>query len=214
MNLLSEHDHLRVSEAIHQAEKSTAGEIHPVVIARSDSYFWPALAILSVVMTVLAVASAWLARWLWFDVPVLTALLALVLAQALAAVLLWRFPALGIAFAPRRLRYRRAHGEAMRQFIASGTHRTKARTGVLLFLSMAERYGEVIGDAAINEKVSQEEWNSIVAALIDGAAKGRMADGFIAAIGLTGDLLARHFPPEAGDINELPDRLIEAPPPQ
>ena len=33
-------------------------------------------------------------------------------------------------------------------------------------------------------------------------------DGFAAAVGLCGEVLARHFPPRADNRNELPDHLI------
>jgi len=39
--------------------------------------------------------------------------------------------------------------------------------------------------------------------------EGRPGDGIVAAIGQVGVVLAEHFPRSAGDVNEIPDKLIE-----
>ena len=66
---------------------------------------------------------------------------------------------------PRGVRYRivprgdaraRAHQEALRQFGAHGLQHTERRTGVLIFVSVAERYAEMIADAGIARKVSAD----------------------------------------------------------
>ena len=54
-----------------------------------------------------------------------------------------------------------------------------------------------------------EVWDDAVRVLIDGIAAGRAADGFIAAIGQCGLVLAQNFPPGALNKDELPNRLIE-----
>ena len=64
------------------------------------------------------------------------------------------FRRLRIHLVPRRQRYRHAHDNAMKQFLARNVHLTTARTGVLLFVSLAERYAEVVADAGINSQVS------------------------------------------------------------
>ena len=42
---------------------------------------------------------------------------------------------------------RRAHSTAMRQFWAQRLNKTQKRTGVLIFVSLAEHYAEIIADA-------------------------------------------------------------------
>ncbi|MCY1365428.1 hypothetical protein D9M69_522730 [compost metagenome] len=88
-------------------------------------------------------------------------------------------------------------------------HITEHRTGILLFVSMAEHYAEVIADAGIHARVEQEEWNGIVATLIHHASRKQIAEGFVLAIGQAGILLEMHFPAGDNDINELDDHLIE-----
>ncbi len=102
----------------------------------------------------------------------------------------------------------RASHEAKRQFAAHGLHLTKTRTGVLIFVSVAERYVEVVADSGINEKVQPEVWDRAVEVLIAKIKAGRPADGYVEAIKICGEVLAAHFPPGKGKKNELPDRLI------
>ena len=102
-----------------------------------------------------------------------------------------------------------AHVEAMRQFFAQGLHKTEHRTGVLIFASAAEHYAEVIADAGINAKVSQEVWDEAVAVLIAGIAAGRRRKASSRRSSKCGAVLAEHFPPGALNRNELPDKLIE-----
>ena len=72
---------------------------------------------------------------------------------------------------------RRAHAEAVRQFLAHGLHLTERRTGVLIFASVAERHAEIVADAGINAKVDAGAWESAIAAMIAAIKDGRPADG-------------------------------------
>ncbi|TIX99580.1 MAG: TPM domain-containing protein, partial [Mesorhizobium sp.] len=80
-------------------------------------------------------------------------------------------------------------------------HRTTARTGVLVFVSIAEHYAEVIADSGIDSRVGQDVWDSVVRDLTAHARDDRLADGFIKAIEATGAVLAEHFPVSTGDSN-------------
>ncbi len=97
----------------------------------------------------------------------------------------------------------------MRQFFAQGLDKFAQRTGVLIFVSSAERYAEIIADAVINEKVAPLVWNAAIGELTAAIKAGRPADGFVAAIERCGSVLAAHFPPGALRRDELPDKLLE-----
>jgi putative membrane protein len=79
----------------------------------------------------------------------------------------------------------------------------------LLFVSLAERYAEVIADEGIATCVDQSAWDGIVDVLVTHAHKGNVADGFVVAAELSGALLATHFPKTDDDTNELDDHLVE-----
>jgi putative membrane protein len=206
---ISAEDHDRIAEAIRAAELKTDGEIYCVVAHSSDGYFFPAAftATIGLFVASLVVAYGLEAWWLTIRLPHFV--LAQLLALASAFVLLWLWPSLRIHFVPRRLRYQAAHANAVKQFLARNVHRTQARTGVLVFVSIAERYAEVVADEGINAKVGQHVWDGVVRDLTKHAGDDRLADGFIKAIGAVGAVLAEHFPVTAGDANELDDHLVE-----
>ena len=78
----------------------------------------------------------------------------------------------------------------------------------LLFVSVAERYAEIIADEGINERVAPGTWKDIVDGLTAAIGSGHPADGFVTAIAAIGAILAKHFPPGTRSPNELPDHLI------
>jgi putative membrane protein len=206
---MTEQDHARIAEAIRNAEESTSGEIYCVVARRSDGYFFSAAMVFTVSILVISLAVAFLveAWWLTMRLPVFVSAQLLALAAALALVNI--LPGLRIRLAPRRWQYIRSHENALKQFLARNVHLTAERTGVLIFVSIAERYAEIVADAGIDTKVPQDMWDSIVAGLIDDARHDRLADGFVTAVAAVGALLAEHFPVRPDDVNELDDHLVE-----
>ncbi len=202
-------EHARVTAAIRAAEEKTDGEIYCVVARASDSYFYPAAFTATIAMLIVSLLltigiEAW---WLSIRLP------HFVSAQGLAILcvfaLLWAFPGLRIHLVPRRLRYQAAHANAVKQFLARNVHLTTARTGVLIFVSLAERYAEVVADSGIDGRVGQHVWDGVVRDLVDHARQDRLADGFVMAVETVGSVLAEHFPVSPGDINELDDHLVE-----
>jgi putative membrane protein len=206
---LTDADHDRIAQAVRAAEAETAGEIYCVVARSSDSYFYPAAFFVTLAVMLASLAAALLLEYWWVSMRLPVFWAAVALALATAWLVLFLAPGLRIHFVPRNLRYRRAHDNGLKQFLARNVHLTTARTGVLIFVSLAERYAEVVADAGIDAKVPQETWNGIVADLIAHARKDRLADGFVTAIGAVGALLSTHFPHRPDDANELDDHVVE-----
>jgi putative membrane protein len=209
MARLSESDHRRIADAIAGAEKRTSGEIFAVLTEASDDYFFVAGFMAACGVLVAAVIAALLSHWLWISIPLPLFGLAILAAFAVALLVFHFAPAVRMPFVPHAMRYRRAHQNAAQQFLALNVHATKERTGVLIFVSLAERYAEVLADSGIDAKVAQVEWNGIVALLVGHASRGNLADGFVGAIEGAVALLATHFPRRPDDVNELGDRLVE-----
>jgi putative membrane protein len=118
-------------------------------------------------------------------------------------------PRLLMLFVPAAVARGRAAALARAQFLAHNLHATAERTGILVFVSEAERHAEVIADAGIAARVPQAEWDAIVAELTEAAKGDRLAEGFVRAVERSGALLAEAFPPRPDDRNEIPDRLVE-----
>jgi putative membrane protein len=201
--------HARIAATIREAETRTSGEIYCVVARSSDSYFHAAACFLSAALLIASFAVAFALEYLWIGIRLPIFVAAQILAFAAALALLWAMPRLRIRLVPRRLRYRRAHDNAMKQFLARNVHITTARTGVLIFVSLAEQYAEILADSGINSRVPQATWNTIVGDLVDHARSDRLADGYVAAVLAVGNILQEHFPVSAGDNNELDDHLVE-----
>jgi putative membrane protein len=197
---ISKEDHAAIAAAIRAAEQRTSGQIVCVLMRSSSEYFyvpmlWAAL---------LALASPWplIALTQWSVQRIF--LLQIVVFAVAVVVLSW--PPLRIALVPPAVRRARAHRAAIEQFFARGLTLTRDRTGVLIFVSLAERYARIIADEGIAAKVGNREWQVAIDALTAHMRDGRIAQGFLAAIERCGAVLATHAPPTgAGD--ELPDRI-------
>ena len=119
-----------------------------------------------------------------------------------------RWEALRLAITPKSIQRARAHQKAVEQFLAQNLHTTRGRTGVLIYVSFAEHYAEVIADDGIYKKVPPIVWEEVIAELTSHLARGTRDQGFITAIGMCGKVLAEHFPPGHADKDELPNHLI------
>ena len=202
-------DHARITDAIRAAEAPTTGEIYAVFARSSDAYvFVPATVALGLSLLA-ALVAVLLAPLAGFAISALALVLSQLAATALLLVLFAAVPRLRLAFVPQAIAEERAHRMALAQFFAHNLHSTKGRTGILIFVSEAEHYAEVLADAGIAAKVPQEAWDTIVAGLIDAAREDRLAEGYIAAITAAGAILAEHFPGDHRNPNEIPDRLVE-----
>jgi len=140
--------------------------------------------------------------------PASVVLLFAVLAVFVAAATFFQWEPLRFALVPNAVKRARAHQKAVEQFLVQNLHTTKGRTGVLIYVSFAERFAEVIADDGIYRKVSPKVWEGVIAELTHHLAKGTRREGFITAIEMCGKILAEHFPPGHGDKDELPNHLI------
>ena len=195
-------EHAVIADAISGAEKHTSGEIVVVVAPASSRY--RTFALMCVALVALAVPLPFIHFTKWpIEYVYLTQLGVFALGVGLAQVERFR-----VAIAPRRLKEARAHLRAVEQFLVQNLHTTKGRTGVLIYVSDAEHYAEVIADAGIYEKVAQDVWDGLVADLTAQIAAGNRTGGFVSAIETCGALLAEHFPPKPLGEDELPNHLI------
>ncbi|MBX9925648.1 MAG: TPM domain-containing protein [Hyphomicrobiaceae bacterium] len=195
-------DKARIGAAIAKAEKTTSGEILAVVCLRSDSY----LHVPFLVAALAALLVPWPLIYLtWIKVQWIYA--AQLAVFALLVALTWPLE-MRMWFVPASLKRANAHRRAVEQFLAQNLHTTGGRTGVLIFVALAERYAEVLADKAIHAKVPEGTWQDVVDKLTVDLSEERAADGFVRAIETCGKHLANHFPPGSADTNELPNHLI------
>ena len=215
-------DHARVSAAIAAAEAKSDGEIIAVTADQSDSYHdvglhWAVLAMVAV-LAFFAALPQQLVDWHdrltgWSTEPALRELLTLLLFFALlkflAVLFLLKWRPLRMLLTPGSTKTRRVRRRAIMLFKAGAERRTIGRTGILIYLSMAEHRAEIVGDEAITKVTTPDTWGEAMTALLTDVKAGRPGDGIVAAVGIIGEVLAEHFPKSSEDKNEIPDKLIE-----
>jgi len=194
-------DHEAISAAIQAAEQRTSGQIVCVLVRSSSDYVHIPLLWASVLSLCLPWPLIFFTQWSVQRIFLLQIALFLVI-----AVLAFLSMPLRLALVPRPVQRARAHHTALEQFLLRGITRTKNRTGVLIFVSLAEHYARIIADEGIAGKVHHSEWQAAIDGLTARMREDQIAAGFIAAIERCGDVLATHAPPD-GSSNQLPDRL-------
>jgi putative membrane protein len=193
-------DYAAVSAAIRKAEAQTSGQIVCVLARSSSEYGYVPILWASVLALIAPWPLIYFTPWSVQRIFLLQLVVFLVVGVVLVLAPL-RF-----ALVPRAVRRARAHRAALEQFVVRGITRTKNRTGVLIFVSLAERYARIIADEGIAAKVHGPEWQAAIDALTAHMRDGRIVEGFTAAIERCGVVLAAHAPPD-GSANELPERL-------
>lgn len=202
MTLLTQSEQQQVAEAIERIERDTDAELVTVLAEQADDYryiplLWAGLIALLIPGTVLfftATISAWqllLVQWATFIV----------------LALLFRMPSLTTRLIPRSVRHWRACNLARRQFIELNLHHTEGGTGMLIFVSEAERYVEILVDRGIASRIDNSAWEAIVAGFTDQVHNGQVLEGFLGCIEACGSLL-KEYVPATHERNELPNRLV------
>jgi putative membrane protein len=193
-------DHAAVAAAIAAAEKNTSGQLVCVLAHASSDYVHVPI----IWASVLALLTPWpLIEFTEWSVERIF-LIQLVVFIVFALIFSWM--PLRLALVPRAVRRARAHRAALEQFVLRRVAHTKNRTGVLIFVSLAERYARIVADEGIAQKVPGSEWQGAIDALVSHIRAGRVAAGFTAAIERCGAVLAAYAPAD-GYANELPNRL-------
>lgn len=205
MTLLNDSELEQVARTIARVERDTDAELVTVLAARADDYayiplLWASLVALVVPgllnygVVLLGPHELVLAQWALFVV----------------LALLFRVPAVTTRLIPRAVRRWRAANLARRQFLEQNLHHTAGETGMLIFVSEAERYVEILVDRGISAKLPDATWEPIIAEFTESVRKGQTVQGFVTCIERCGALLARHVP-ATSQRDELPNRLVVIP---
>ena len=202
MTLLTEKEAEQVSAAIHEVETQTDAELVVVLARQADSYLY--IPTLWAALIALLSPSVVMLTPFWLEVG--EVLLIQLLVFVVVALLL-RIPALTHRIIPSGVKRFRAENLSRRMFLENNLHHTVGETGVLIFVSEAEHYVEIIADRGINDRVEQADWQGIVDGLTAAIKSGQHADGFQNAVAACGKLLQEHVP-KTTDKNELPNHLI------
>lgn len=223
MKNLSDADHLLVSQAVGEAEKTSDGEIVTIAAYKSDDYndvalVWAASASFIAMSFVAFFPAPFIdvMKYLlggWDDIIgygefawMITSIGAI---KFLAVWFLLKWETALMLLTPKWIKSERSRARAIDLFRVGTESKTVGKTGILIYLSMAEHRAEIVADAAITELVGVEKWGDAMAALIRNTKAGAPGQGIAEAVEQIGIILTQHFPKTDNNPNELPDKLIE-----
>ncbi len=201
---LTDEERNRIELAVAAAETRTCAEFGVVVAGASDDYapfplLWAGLLAL-VSGGVIAAAAPMTSLSLSFMIQA---------GVFIAAGLLLHLKGVRPRLAPAALQRAYAARMAQLQFASLVNARTRGDIGLLIFVSLAERHVEIVVDDGIAARIPQAAFQGIVAEFIRDVHRGRLADGFIAAIEGCTLLLERHFPARPDEPDEISNKVTE-----
>jgi putative membrane protein len=212
---LTDQEKARISEAVRAAERRTSAEIVPMLVARSglyrDAQHRTGLALALLVLTGLLMGEAMWLPWGWHAANAAWLVMATLLAYIIGSWLGTRAPVIRAVTSTDRLRHK-VQLRAELAFAQHGISQTRERTGVLLMVSLLERYVYVLPDQGVRTRISPAEWNEVVGVVITKLKANDIVGGFCAGIERCGAILTQVCPATPGDNpDELADRLVQEP---
>lgn len=200
--LLDKQAQADLAAAITEQEKRTDAELVTVLAGQADDYRYITTLWAALLSLLVPAALLFIPHWL-------TSLEALMLQWGVLLMLavLFRFKAIQFRLVPRSLQRQRAASLARSAFLEQGLHHTRGDTGLLIFVSEAEHYVEILADQGIACHVDDSQWQAIVDAFVAKVKAGQVAEGFQQCVAACGDKLAAHVPATTAK-NELPNHLV------
>jgi putative membrane protein len=200
-DFLSTAEKTAIRQAVLEAEKDTSGDIAVKVVEACDRYR-DAQILGSVLLSGLfaLIASLLLNHiTIWFYIPAVFVLF------FPCWYLFKKVPHLKLALVSDHDAMHEVSEEAIHAFYERGLHRTSHGTGILIFISLLERKVWILGDKGINDKVTPDFWNSLVAEVTKGIRERKTLDALCSVIATCGAELTKHFPGRHDKIVAPPD---------
>lgn len=182
-------EHNRIDAAIAEIGRSAAANLCVVVTPVSDRYSlypiaWAAIGaiLLGALVSLLRPETAsrtTIAIQMWFMIVM---------------TLLLEWLPLRLSIVPERVKHAHARQLAHREFSAHAMANPKQQHRILLFVSLGERYVEIVADHETHALAPAGAWNKIVDEFLATVKAGRVADGVVAAIASCAAILKEHHP--------------------
>ena len=97
--------------------------------------------------------------------------------------------------------------EAEKQFVRLGMTRTKRQNGVLIYFAPRSQKFAVVGDRGVHARCGQNFWQHITGEMTPLLKGGKFTEAILLAVRDIGNVLAREFPCQPDDKNELPNQI-------
>ncbi len=200
--MLNANEKRNLSETIKEVESKTDAEVVTVLAGQSDNYLYISTLWAAFLALLIAPLMQFLPWWIEYQQAFT---LQWILFIVLAVLFRWR--PLTMWLVPKKIKYWRAANLARRQFLEHELHSTKDRLGLLIFVSQAEHYVEILADRGLAEHITNEAWQEIVENFIREVRKGKTGEAFVHCVEKCGELLEEAAPATVIK-NELPNHLV------
>lgn len=210
---LTSQERARIEAAVQTAEQQTSAEIVPMIVARSGLYRETQhraglLLALLVLTALLMIETAWL-PWGWHASNAVWLLAATTVAYGMG-VWIGTLPIIIRFLTSRERMHQKVQLRAELAFAQHGIAHTRGQTGLLLMLSLLERQVYVLPDKSLVGRVSDAQWQAVVAVIVERLKTDDLVGGLCRGIEASGVILARVCPAGTGDNpNELSNEVIQ-----
>lgn len=213
----TEEEKQNIDQAVAEAEKKTSAEIVPVLTDTSGRYD-RAEDLFGLLFSIGGVITLWTlfqrvdtsVAWAGERNPHFAYSLCLVVATIVGFFIVGTVLASKVwfirnLFTPASIKKQCLERGARQAFYEFNLSKTKGASGVLIYISLFERMVYVLGDISISEKLSNDDFAEVKDRIIEGFRQGKRGEGLCAAIEMCGQKLAKDFPIQKDDTNELPN---------
>ncbi|MFW2366920.1 MAG: TPM domain-containing protein [Desulforhopalus sp.] len=209
-HFLTAEEQKHVTEAVRKAELKTSGEIVPMIVSRSHNY--PTAAATCAVSFGLPLALATttvLGEMLWIGPQNMWLMLGVFgLLYIIFYPLVMKREWLKKYFLKESQVTQEVSEGALAAFYSEQLYKTENENGILLYISVLEQKVWILADRGINEKIDQQEWDSVVTDLTAGIKAGNRCESMCNAVERIGHILQKHFPYQKDDQDELHNLII------
>jgi putative membrane protein len=186
---LSTEEHEKLRQALADAERRTTARLELTVVRASDKYplypmLYGGMAALAA-LGALAVFAHGLSLRSGFYIS----------AGVFAAVsLILEWLPLRLMLIPKHARAWECWELAHRSFASRVLARNDRKTGILIFVSLGERYIEVVTDRDVDRHIKQDVWDGLIRDFTTAAKEKRIGEGLAAAVETATKVLEGHYP--------------------
>lgn len=199
-----------ITETVQQAEKTTSGEIVPMIVSKSDDYpLATVICSVSLAVPIALLLTHLLGKAFWLGPQNMYLFLTIfTLLFSFCYLFTSRTNYLRHYFFSSRDINQEVREAAFAAFYHEKLYKTEAENGILLYISVLEKRVWILADRGISDKIEQSAWDSIVAELTSGILAGNQCEAICAAIIKIGQILSKHFPYQRDDQDELHNLIV------
>jgi putative membrane protein len=178
-----------LATALADARGRTSARLALTVVYVSDKY--PLYSLVYGALAGIAVLGALALGWP--NLPLRDGFYAAVGATIVVTALFDIMP-LRLKFIPRHAKFWECWELAHRSFAARILAQNDRKTGILIFVSLGERYIEVVTDRDVDRHIPQSVWDALIKDFTTAAKRRRIGEGLIAAVENATKVLEQHYP--------------------